>query len=105
MPMPIAGVAQPRLCHAHARLHAQGRTERPLCVIGVPSGVAEKCHEAVPDVLVERPTLAKDLRGHGVEKLVQQVDDLLRLLLLRQRREVPEVCEQDGEFLPDRDDG
>jgi hypothetical protein len=81
------------------RLTVQRGVARQRCVVGFAARRPKDGHDAVPQVLVDVPTMLEDDVGHGRQILVQQLHEGLRLELLRDGGEAGHVREEDRQFL------
>ncbi len=76
------------------------RAHRPLGVVLARDGRPPDRHHRVADELLDRPAVALDHLPRGVEVAREELAHLLRVTILRQRREADEVGEEDGDEPP-----
>ena len=74
----------------------QSRAHRPLGVVLARYGGAPDRHHRVADELLDRAAVAVDYPPRGLEVAREQLADLLRVAVLRERREADQVAEEDG---------
>ena len=71
-----------------------------LGVVAVSDGSTEHCHHGVADELLEHAAVRLDLLARGVVVAAERVADILRIRLVRRRREPLQIDEQHRDELP-----
>src|SRR6266568_1988180 len=77
-------------------LHIQGRLHGPLWMIRLHEGGPKEGEDTIPEEFVECALVCEEDMDHHVKIGVQDIDDLLRGMLLRKGREVADIGEQHG---------
>ena len=85
--MHIAGTREPLL-------HGERAANRALCVVRLRHRGPEVRHQPIAEILVERAAEGEDRIDHRLVVVVQEGDDLLAVQEFRERREVPQVAEE-----------
>ena len=102
MPMSISGSPcsrQPALSSPSRSIICSAAWQAQERVLRLLLGRAPEGHDRVADVLVERPPVARhDDVGHRRQVLVQELEEHVRVELLRERGEAADVGEEDRQL-------